>query len=251
MHYIALLIVALIPLAGYADDIDADKLFREGNAAYQAGDFSAALQKYRLLDSLGYQSGALYYNLGNAYYKLGTIGYAILYYEKARRLMPNDEDVLANLELAQFRTKDRVPPMPPLFLDALTVRVLDFFSLTGAAAGLLVSFYLFVAILIAHMRQLLPHRTVLLVGFYLTLTLTVLFSVVFAAKAYSDASRSDAIVLAPVLHLKSEPREEGKTIFIIHEGLKVSVLRQAGEWREVRLPNGEKGWVRASELGMI
>lgn len=251
MLWICLLILLALPPLAQAEAPNALQLFKEGNAAYQAGHFSEALQKYQLLDSLGYQSGALYYNIGNTYYKLGALGYAILYYEKARVLMPDDEDVRANLELAQFRTKDRLQAVPPLFLDALLQRILDIFSLTGAAIGLLVSFYLFIAILIAELRRLLPNRVVFLLGFYLSLTLTVLFGAVFAAKSYADATRNDAVVLSPTLNLKSEPRDDSKTIFVVHEGLKVSVVRQTGDWFELRLPNGDKGWAKRHDIGMI
>ena len=51
----------------------------------------------------GYESWELYYNLGNAFYKNRQIGPAILNYEKARKLAPNNEDVLFNLELANLR----------------------------------------------------------------------------------------------------------------------------------------------------
>ena len=44
------------------------------------------------------ESSELYFNLGNAYYKTNSIGLAILNYERAKKLAPDDEDISANLK---------------------------------------------------------------------------------------------------------------------------------------------------------
>lgn len=74
--------------------------FRQANDYYRKGQYEQALILYKKLDHLGYSSGSLYYNLGNTYFKLGKKGLAILYYEKARRLIPQDDDLKTNLAIA-------------------------------------------------------------------------------------------------------------------------------------------------------
>ena len=90
--------------------------FDEGNQRYQAGDFDGALERYAQILDDGLESGELYYNIGNTYFKLGELGPAILYYERARRLMPSDGDLLANLELARSLTADEIAPLPGFWL---------------------------------------------------------------------------------------------------------------------------------------
>ena len=93
-----------------------DAFLDEGNQRYHEGDFDGALASYvQILDS-GLESGELYYNIGNTYFKLSNLGPAILYYERARRLMPGDDDLLANLELARSLTIDDVTPLPGFWL---------------------------------------------------------------------------------------------------------------------------------------
>ena len=90
--------------------------FDEGNQRYQEGDFDGALERYAQILDDGLESGELYYNIGNTYFKLGELGPAILYYERARRLMPGDGDLLANLELARSLTADEIAPLPGFWL---------------------------------------------------------------------------------------------------------------------------------------
>lgn len=48
-------------------------------------------------------SGHLYYNLGNVYFSKGEMGKALLHYEKAKRRIPRDMDVRANLKFVQTK----------------------------------------------------------------------------------------------------------------------------------------------------
>ena len=82
-------------------------LYNRGNEQYRAGHFQAAISAYQRVIAEGLHNGEVYYNLGNAYFKNGQLGRAILSYERALKLMPRDEDVLANLRFANARKVDR------------------------------------------------------------------------------------------------------------------------------------------------
>ena len=60
-----------------------------GDSAYMKGDYLTAIQVYEDLLQQG-ESAEVYYNLGNSYYKSGDIAHAILNYERALLLQPND-----------------------------------------------------------------------------------------------------------------------------------------------------------------
>ena len=92
------------------------EFYQEGNRLYQEGDFEGALASYLRLVEAGFESGEVYYNIGNTYFKLGDVARSILYYERARRLLPGDEDVRANLDLARSLTVDEIEPLPEFWL---------------------------------------------------------------------------------------------------------------------------------------
>ncbi len=48
----------------------------------------------------------MYFNLGNAYYRNNELGKGIYYYELARKVNPNDDDVRINLGIAYRDLKE-------------------------------------------------------------------------------------------------------------------------------------------------
>ena len=92
--------------------------FQSGNVAYTEGDYETAIEAYTsVLDR--WTSFELEYNLGGAHYKAGNIGPCILHYERARRMRPNDDDLNANLLLAQSAVTDRIEGMPEIGMASL------------------------------------------------------------------------------------------------------------------------------------
>ena len=61
-------------------------------------------------------NGILYYNIGNCYYRLNDLGYARLFYEKAKLYNPTDRDVLHNIELVKAQLIDDIKSVPQFFL---------------------------------------------------------------------------------------------------------------------------------------
>ncbi|HCT71041.1 MAG TPA: hypothetical protein DF409_08425, partial [Bacteroidales bacterium] len=60
-----------------------------------------------------------------------------------------------------------------------------------------------------------------------------------------------AIIFPPTLPVKSSPDESSIDLFVIHEGLKVTVIDRIGEWQEIRIANGSKGWIKAGQIKPI
>jgi len=68
----------------------------------------------------------------------------------------------------------------------------------------------------------------------------------------ANIERTDeAIVFASSVTIKSSPDDSGNNLFILHEGIKVRIEDQIGEWCEVRIADGNKGWMRISDLRII
>ena len=62
---------------------------------------------------------------------------------------------------------------------------------------------------------------------------------------------NSAVITERTVRVKGSPSETGTELFIIHEGLTVQVTDQLGDWIEVRLPDGNKGWVKESMMMRI
>lgn len=116
-----LIVPALLLLSGSVtagpDLPSAQEQFFEANRAYKDDRYSAAVEGYRKLVDDGYVSGHIYYNLGNAFFRLGEVGQAILFYERARLLIPRDDDLLFNLAHARSQTVDATGDVQSLGLN--------------------------------------------------------------------------------------------------------------------------------------
>jgi tetratricopeptide (TPR) repeat protein len=85
------------------------------DAYYAKGQYKEAAAGYQQMVNDGYKSAVIYYNLGNAYYKLGDIPSALLYYEKAHKLSPGDDDINFNIRYVNSKTTDKVEDAPSSF----------------------------------------------------------------------------------------------------------------------------------------
>ena len=230
-----------------SSDIDA---YNRGNALYRRGNYLAAVGEYEKVVGQGVVNGHLFYNLGNAYYKAGKLGRAILAYERASRLLPNDEDIEANLRFANAMKKDKEPQSDPNILERSLQAVYRGFSERWLAILASVSLFLLSGAGVGFMYA--PTRRVLWVGLLTLWGISLgLSTSLLGAKVLAHRSNTDAIVLAEKLSGQSGPGTDFLQVFTIHEGTKVSVQRMDAEWMLIRLSNGVGGWVRRKGVEWI
>ena len=223
-----------------------------GNRAYIDGNYEKAIEEYSVIIDGGEYSMKLYYNLANAYFKLGKMGKAILYYNKALRIAPSQEDIRHNLALAEAQTKDRITVIPEFFLNRWLRTVRNAMSCTAWSVLSLLSLAL---ILVFALLFLLASRIRWRkVGFYCAVCAAVLFIVTtaFALSSRKNMlSHNEAIVLSSAISVKSSPDRSATDLFVLHEGTKVRILSEMDEWNEVVIADGKKGWVEAKNIEEI
>ena len=248
------LMLMLMPLASYAhEDAYVDSLWNAANAAYAEGQWDVAASGYEMISGLGLESAALYCNTGNAYAKSGNVPMAILFYERALKADPSYEDAAYNLELMNSRIQDRIDSVPEFFVKKW---MKDISYLMDSNAWATVAIVLFAAVLAMFLLFLLaPSVAGRRTGFF---TGIVLMAFMFFALGFSISQKkaymaSDhAIVMRPVVSVKSSPSAEAsKDLFILHEGTKVTVLDQVGNWNNISLADGRQGWLPASDMERI
>ncbi|MBC7188334.1 MAG: tetratricopeptide repeat protein [Calditrichaeota bacterium] len=230
----------------------AESVVREGNSLYERGDYQGAVAKYEQALAAGFESGALYFNLGNAYYRLGDIGRAILNYERARRLLPDDEEVRFNLELANLKTVDRIV-VPPKFVLFRFVENFKNWLALGTLLRVVMGLYLIVVALVIGIvldRQGRARRP-LKAGLWAFGLLLLLFAATLAGRLHERAHVAEAVVLAEKVAALSGPHEEAAEQFFLHAGAKVRIEEVSGSWCRIRLPDGKVGWLPATAMERI
>lgn len=226
--------------------------FEKGVKFYSEANYQAALDTWIEIFNTGYRSAALNYNIGNAYFKLNNTPGAILFFERAHLLKPADENIKYNLQIARTMVADKFEEIPEVFF----VRWFDFLSLlltTNKWAMIsIVTFIFFLLFLSVYFYSSLYRLKV--ISFW-----TALFFFLVSASSLSFTLRNraivydsrEAIIFAPSVHGKSSPDNSGTDLFILHEGSKVSVEDEVGQWYEIKLSDGNKGWVPSDCLNII
>jgi tetratricopeptide (TPR) repeat protein len=226
--------------------------FTQGATYFTSGNSQEALKIWTDIYNTGYRSSDLEYNIGNAYFKLNNIPAAILFYERAYLLNPADENINYNLQIARTLIVDRFQEIPELFF----VRWYNFISLflsTNSWARISVTSFILCLLLLSLYIYSTKYRHKV-IGFWLA---AFFFILSFSSLTFSIRNKTlvydshKAIISSPLVNGKSSPDTSGTDLFILHEGTKVTIEDEVGEWFEIRLSDGNKGWVPVNSLNVI
>jgi tetratricopeptide (TPR) repeat protein len=229
-----------------------EDVLRQAETAYDKKKYKEAIEHYEQLANQGYKSHQLFFNLGNAYYRNNELGKAIFNYERARKINPDDEDVRINLGIANGKTIDKINAKENFFVTVVKTNVLSSFS-TSAWAWLSV-LTLFITSVLVFGFFVSPHpvlkRVCFVVGF-----LTLLGTLVSYGLGYSalkvKRQNNYAIILSKEIKIMNEPNLVATSKFTLHEGTKVSILENNGDWLLIKIDNGNEGWVKGNSVGVI
>jgi tetratricopeptide (TPR) repeat protein len=222
------------------------------NAAYSNGNFEKAIKLYSSIVDQNLESPELYFNLGNAYYKTNNIGAAVLNYERAKKLAPNDEDILTNLKFANQKTEDKIESAPQLFLTEWKNGLIDLMSEKGWSCLCIFTFC--ISLILIAMFVLSGNSGNKKAGFFGGATTGIITVIIFfmAQCKYEHTINSDeAIITSPSVTVNGSPNEKGTKLFILHEGTKVIITQEEADWTEVKIANGNVGWLKTKTLTII
>jgi len=244
------LAMLFLPTLCFANDMQS--VFQKGNGFYNKNHYKEAIATYNQIINAGYYSAPVYFNLGNAYYKDGDLPSALLYYEKAHRLSPGDDDINFNIRFANAKTTDKIEEAPEFFLS----KWWKGFILAMSADALAI---------IAIMLVLLGSGALILYFFSTSFSIKkfsffgslVLFFlgifgvfIVGSQVSYFDNNKQ-AIIFTSVVNVKGSPAEQAATLFVLHDGTKINISDNSNGWLKIKLANGNEGWLKLTDVKEI
>lgn len=244
------IVVLFIPLIMLADS--AKTLFEIANDHYNKGEYEQSIALYDSLISNNLESADLYYNMGNAWYKLEEMPKAIFYFEKAKKIDPNNADIAYNLELANTKIADRIEIVPEFFLKTWWKTMLDTFN---EAQWMLVNIGMFLVFLLFTIYFFISKKAAIKKFSFTLALLFLLLSLVSGLIGYRSykikTNHNTAIIFTPTVNIKSAPDDNSSTIFILHQGTKVTLMEETTQWQKVKIANGSEGWLLKTDFEAI
>ncbi|MFH1856520.1 MAG: tetratricopeptide repeat protein [Candidatus Omnitrophota bacterium] len=250
---LGLAIIFLLSFGGTgfcSDSNELKVLFYKGNAAYSEEKFDEAINDYEKILSMGSNGGRLYYNLGNAYFKKGLLGKAILNYSRARRLIPRDADLKANLNYARSLIKGGVLIQRRNLFSRFFFGLAGFFSFNESVfLSAILYFILFILIIFVIMIK--KFKRVFLGT---TIVFTVLF-IIFVSfslvKFFRIVVEKEGVIVVDKADARFEPFEEATVFFTLNEGESFFVAVSKENWLKVRRIDGKEGWIKKEKTELL
>ena len=220
-----------------------EQVFEEGNKQYANENYSAAISVYDSILTLGSESSELYYNLGNCYYKTNDWANTIWHYEKSLQLN-NNEKTIHNLELAKLKIIDRIEPLPQLFYkkwwinltQTLSTKVWQILTLFGI--GLILILQLFSQF--TSLKSKLITKTLSVI--------TVIILLITQTSYNNNFTKKEAIIFSEMITVNSAPTSSSTNLFTLHAGSKVEITDVIGDWVNIKIANGNSGWIAQNSI---
>ena len=238
-----LIILFLLWTIGSLNAQTTQQLFEQGNAAYNVGNYTLAIEKYTAILNEDVHSSELYFNLGNAHYRLGDAAESVFYFEQALRLDPTDESINNNIAFARNMSLDAIESLPETQLSKFHKQLLSQFGLDQWAYLSLFFVWLSMALLVAYRwNNRMNTKRVFFVLSILCIVFT-LSSLFITQSKQQILMKQRAIVFAQETEIWGEPNKRSDILFLLHEGTAVEVEDKLTGWSKIKLANGSIGWI--------
>jgi len=228
-------------IAGLAHAASDSSAMDAANNAFSQGHYSEAAQGYEaILAQQGYSAPVLF-NLANARQREGQLGRAILNYERAALLSPNDPDIAANLRAARQKAGAEPEHPSPIQIAAHTLTMNTWFGLASVA--------LFLFAVSRPLKLLRPQarRSLNVVSVLAALALAV---AVGALELRSPDLRR-AVVVTPDAVAGVSPVTMAAPVFKLRAGEIVTFQQTHRNFVLVRNHAGREGWVKMDEVALV
>lgn len=229
--------------------------FREANetkdlAASRELYQKAALRFERIIQEGEIHNGKLFYNLGNIYFRMNDLGRAILNYRRALDYLPNDPNLIHNLNYARQRRQDRIEEPP----QARAWRILFFWHYDLSArtralifAGAFCLFWTGAALRLFFRK---PFLHGWMVG---TAALSLLFlGSLLVERNVQRRTRPGVIIQSEVIARQGDSETYAPSFKEpLHAGAEFKMIERRGDWMLIELADARRCWCPANALALV
>jgi len=220
-----------------------EPLFLQAHTEYVNENYTVAISLYDSILTNGLESAELYYNLGNCHYKTQDWANVIWHYEKSLQF-GNNEKTRDNLSLAKLKIIDRIEALPQLFYKKWWASLTQFFSTkTWQIIALLCIGLIFILQLISQFTSL---KSKLITKIFSAITVLILL--ITETSYHNNFTKKEAIIFSETITVNSAPTSSSTNLFSLHAGSKVEIIDIIGDWINIKIANGNSGWIAQNSI---
>jgi tetratricopeptide (TPR) repeat protein len=220
-----------------------DQLFLQANAEYANENYTVAISLYDSTLTNRLESAELYYNLGNCHYKTQDWANAIWHYEKSLQF-GNNEKTRHNLSLAKLKIIDRIETLPQLFYKKWRASLTQvFITKTWQIIALLCIGLISILQLISQFTSL---KSKLITKIFSAITVLILL--ITQTSYHNNFTKKEAIIFSETITVNSAPTSSSTNLFTLHAGSKVEIIDIIGDWINIKIANGNSGWIAQNSI---
>ena len=220
----------------YADE----KLFLKANNYYNLEQYDDAIILYDSLITQGFKHHQIYLNIGNCFYQKKDWKNAIWNYEKSLKIKKS-QIAKENLSIAKLNIIDKVEPIPLLFYKRWWENIYSYLTTLNWQIFCLLSIWILVILKI--INQFFNFNFSKLIQNFLMFISLILFLISYSSLKNSFLN-NEGIIFKSVVEVYSAPTDQSTDLFTLHSGTKIKVLDQINGWVNIRIANGETGWIK-------
>ena len=215
-----------------------EPLFLKANNEYSNQNYHTAISYYDSILNKELVSSELYYNLGNCYYRNKDWAKAIWNYEKSLQIK-KDEKTIYNLQLTQKELKDQIKPFPRIFYKIWLESLVSYF--TTKTWQIITIVLIWITFLVKITNNPLRLSSNIYSKFLVILSLC---SLLISCVSIKVSNKKEAIIFTTKVNVNSAPSINSTNLFILHSGIKVEIIDSINEWSNIKLENGNTGWIK-------
>ncbi len=216
--------------------------FARANSLYEQKEYETAIETYTGIVRAEMESASLYYNLGNAYFKHGDLGHAVLYYLKAKRLDPSDEDILSNLRFARQFSRVQMEGVQLNPINSFLVSLVDPYRL-DTLAWLDSTFFVVLVMFLILRLGLGIIGSGLRAAIIATLTLLLVSVSLTTIKYRHEYLTRRGVIIAEEAPVFSGPSDQSDIELQGAPGVVFEILSETEDYYNVLFENKRRGWV--------
>ena len=211
--------------------------------------FRRSANRFNVLVNDGIENGKLWYDLGNAQLQSGEIGESIAAYLSAKRYIPSDGRVEANLEYARSSiTYPITGESSTSMLKRLAFWHTSLPTQVRLALGLTIWCSFWACVTIRLFRVIPGFKTVTIM-----LGLSAMAFGVSVGADIADQYQGHGVLTAQEVIVRKGNGLNYDAMFKepIHEGIEFKILGRRSNWLHIQLPNGVEGWIEKDNAQIV